>query len=341
MASCWCCPTSENLVDLLTRGFSFDQLSSSKLWWYRPDWLLHQEKWLEWEKSPTLHLCALAGIVEDFIPTDGSGPPNTDLHHIIMVTNYITLHKFLAVSAYCIDLGSIVVTTRCHSKVTFQLMNYIKHGWNRLLTAREKCTGKKYTFFSVPSQRTRDWYWCDSFAFSWTQRDSSVVVRGYIMYKSTNSLSFHIYLQKIIHSLHSLSMPLMLNCHCGVNSTVTVLSRTYWVPTARQCVKGLLRLYTICKHNGMPYTSPNPVPLSKSTLQDVHPFTATRIGFTGALYVRSNSRDKGIKLYVFIYMYHQQDSTFGGCNWPIHCDFHAGLLLICWSSITIRTHDLR
>ena len=39
------------------------------------------------DTSPNLHVCVLAGTVEDFIPTDDSGPPNTGLHHIIMVTD--------------------------------------------------------------------------------------------------------------------------------------------------------------------------------------------------------------------------------------------------------------
>ena len=50
----------------------------------------------------------------------------------------------------CTSLRSIVVTNRCPSKVPSQLMNYIDHRWSGLLTARKKCTGKKYTVF--PSQ---------------------------------------------------------------------------------------------------------------------------------------------------------------------------------------------
>ena len=63
MASWKYCPTNENPADLLTRGLSYDQLASSKLWWHGPDWLPHQDKWPEWEQSPNLHLCALAGTV--------------------------------------------------------------------------------------------------------------------------------------------------------------------------------------------------------------------------------------------------------------------------------------
>lgn len=97
MGSWWYCLTSENPADLLTRGFTFDQLASSQLWRHGPKWLPDQEKWPKWEQSPTLHLWSLAGTV---VPTENSGPPNTGLHCIITVTNYSTLHKLLAVTAH-------------------------------------------------------------------------------------------------------------------------------------------------------------------------------------------------------------------------------------------------
>ena len=92
-----------------------------------------------------------------------------------------------------------------------------------------------------------------------------------------------IYCQQNILLLHSSSMPLMLNCvTVEFNNTVTALRQNYWVPTARQCVKGILRHCTTCKKdNGKPYTFPDPAPLPKSRLQDVHPFMVTGIDFTG------------------------------------------------------------
>lgn len=72
------CPTSSNPADLPTRGFTFDQFTSSQLWRQGPQWLPHRDKWPEWEQSPTVHLCALAETVED-VPKDTPGPPNTGL----------------------------------------------------------------------------------------------------------------------------------------------------------------------------------------------------------------------------------------------------------------------
>ena len=88
--------------------------------------------------------------------------------------------------------------------------------------------------------------------------------------------------------------------HCGVSSTITALRQTYWIPAARQCVKGLLHRCTTCrKHNGKPYTPPDSAPLPKGRTQDVHPFTVTGVDFTGALYVRSGNEETKVYLCLF------------------------------------------
>ena len=75
--------------------------------------------------------------------------------------------------------------------------------------------------------------------------------------------------------------------HAGVNSIVTALCQSYWVPAARQYVKSLLHRCTICKrHHGRPYPAPDPAPLSRFRTQDMPPFTVTGVDFTGALYVQ-------------------------------------------------------
>ena len=65
-------------------------------------------------------------------------------------------------------------------------------------------------------------------------------------------------------------------------------------------MKSLLRCCTTCrKHNGKPYTAPDPAPLPKSRIQDVCPFTVTGVDFTGALYVRSDNKE--MKVYVCLF----------------------------------------
>ncbi|CAC5355716.1 unnamed protein product [Mytilus coruscus] len=53
------------------------------------------------------------------------------------------------------------------------------------------------------------------------------------------------------------------NCHCGLESTVTVLSQHFWIPTIRRYVKTLLRCCVTCrKVTGRPYPVPDPPPLT-------------------------------------------------------------------------------
>ena len=46
---------------------------------------------------------------------------------------------------------------------------------------------------------------------------------------------------------------------------------------------------------------PDPVPLHKVRMQDVHPFSVTGVDFTGALYV--HHRGKETKVYVFLFTF--------------------------------------
>ena len=86
--------------------------------------------------------------------------------------------------------------------------------------------------------------------------------------------------------------------HSGIGTTVTTLRQSYWIPRARQYVKSLFRRCVICrKHSGKPYAAPDPVPLPKARIQDVHPFSVTGLDFTGALYV--HNRGEEVKVYIY------------------------------------------
>ena len=83
-------------------------------------------------------------------------------------------------------------------------------------------------------------------------------------------LAKHLFTTLIVYAIH------VKLCYCGVNGTVAVLRQTYWLPTGRQCVKSTLCYCTICKkQNRKTYTSSHSALLSKSRIQDVHPFTVT------------------------------------------------------------------
>ena len=98
----------------------------------------------------------------------------------------------------------------------------------------------------------------------------------------------------VIHSTH------IKQLHAGVNSTLTALRESYWVPSGRQRVKTLIDNCVTCRRvSGAAYNAPDPPPLPKSRMQQTQPFDATGVDFTGALYVRN----AGIETKVYICLF--------------------------------------
>ena len=88
--------------------------------------------------------------------------------------------------------------------------------------------------------------------------------------------------------------------HAGTNTTLTAIPQQFWIPTARQRIKSLLRRCTTClKHSGKPYAIPDPPPLPEIRTRDTIPFTITGIDFTGALYVRHDTIERKVYVYLF------------------------------------------
>ena len=96
-----------------------------------------------------------------------------------------------------------------------------------------------------------------------------------------------------------------LECSCSTasqwgNATLTTLRQKYWIPSARQWIKSILRQCVVCKKiGGQPYTIPDPPPLVKSRVSLSDPFTITGVDFTGALYVRTTERESKVYLCLF------------------------------------------
>ena len=89
----------------------------------------------------------------------------------------------------------------------------------------------------------------------------------------------HPFTRLVIYDIHQRLL------HAGTNSTVTALRQAYWIPSARQAVRSLLRHCVVCqKVVGKPYEAPDPPPLIKDRIQQTEPFNVTGVDFTGALY---------------------------------------------------------
>ena len=77
----------------------------------------------------------------------------------------------------------------------------------------------------------------------------------------------HPFTKLIIYATHEKQL------HGGVNSTLTAIRQCYWIPSARQVIRKLLRHCVNCqKIQGKPYQTPDPPPLIKERTQNAHPF---------------------------------------------------------------------
>ena len=99
--SCWrYCPTLDNPADLLTRGITSTQLKSSTLWKHGPQWLPSPTSWPSWQSPPYLQMQTLAVTVSEITPLVNQSSNTTGIHCVIEISNYSTLSKLLAITAY-------------------------------------------------------------------------------------------------------------------------------------------------------------------------------------------------------------------------------------------------
>ena len=99
------CPSADNPADLLTRGITFQQLSSSTQWRFGPTWLSLPSKWPVW---PQVEVLLTRTDYEEEVETPSvknllagtTEPSSTGIQHLIDITKYSTLNKLLYVTAY-------------------------------------------------------------------------------------------------------------------------------------------------------------------------------------------------------------------------------------------------
>ena len=74
--------------------------------------------------------------------------------------------------------------------------------------------------------------------------------------------------------------------HDGVRETLNLLRQRYWIPRARELVKGILRKCITCKRlEGLPFSTTFCPDLPKIRVDDQPPFTYTGLDFADPLKV--------------------------------------------------------
>ena len=220
---------------------------------------------------------------------------------IIAITNYSTLYKLLAITAY----------------VRRFVFNCLHHQTPQTGPLSPDELSKAKFEWVADCQRQVYWKEIGNLSHSGPNHKRAILVRQLRLFLDSEGfircggrihnapLSQLAKFPYLLPSRHTFTTLIVYDTHtklyhCGVNSTITALRQTYWIPTIRQCVKGLLRHCTTCRrHISKSYTPPDPAPLPKSRTQDVNPFTFTGVDFTGALYVRNGGEE--VKAYVCLF----------------------------------------
>ncbi|KXJ08918.1 hypothetical protein AC249_AIPGENE15250 [Exaiptasia diaphana] len=91
----------------------------------------------------------------------------------------------------------------------------------------------------------------------------------------------------LIQSVHNRQL------HAGIGGTVVALRRRFWLPSARQVVKSILRKCVNCRYQeSKPYLLPPSPPLPDFRLNSTRPFQVVGIDFTGHLTVKTNEDEE-------------------------------------------------
>ena len=293
------CPTEDNPADLLTRGITAKSLQSSTLWKNGPPWICMQVEWPMWMPSLTTPLLTATAIAEDSIPSKPAAC-QVGLHHIINPANYSKLMKLVAVTAYVTRFIANLKQPKNKQcgHLTCDEMFKAKMRWVK------SCQSEIYwkELANLTSQSSTNRLPLVRQLRLFLDTDGFIRCGGRIHNAPLDQLAKFPYLLAPKHPLTSL---IVYNAHekqfhAGVDSTLTAIRQEYWIPTARQYIRTLLRHCTTCKrHIGKPYPAPDPAPLPAVRTCDVTPFTITGVDFTGALYVRQNHSEHKVYICLF------------------------------------------
>ena len=265
-----------------------------------PPWLTTPHNWPTWQPEPAIHLHAAAAIAEEFVPQP-LACPDTGLHQIFKLTDYSSLPKLLAVTAYTLRYINNLCKSwpKLNGPLTAEELSSAQTKWIKacqqlrypleMASAKSKCIHPK----KPPLVRQLRLFIDDSGLLRCGGRihnaPLSELARFPYLLPQNNHLT-----ALIVNHVH------VLLSYAGIGSTLTALRQSFWIPSSPQYVKKLLRKCFVCRrHSGRPYATPESPPLPKVRVQDIPPFSITGVDFTGALYVKQNSEE--VKVYLCLF----------------------------------------
>ena len=282
------CPTEQNPADLLTRGISASQYKDNLLWNHGPKWLV------QGSRNPIV-MSTFAGNDEgnSDIEVEIRNPnelKSTGIGEIMKANNYNSYKKLMRITGYILRFISNCRTrSTLRKKGPLQTEELQKGSVLWIKCCQE--SAYRQEFMQLNDQKKRSSPRLRQLNL-FLDKDGLIRCKGRIHNAPIPESAKFPYLIPANHHLAELIVRDAHNqvLHAGVNATVTQIRQLFWIPSARQCVKGILRKCVTCrKVSGTHYTAPDPPPLPKVRLQDAPPFSVTGIDFTGALYVKDKN----------------------------------------------------
>ena len=290
------CPSADNPADLLTRGITYNALKPSKQWKHGPKWLSSPS---QWQQSDTLHIQITdeeLGMVQK-IATLVTTP--VGILSFIDISRFNSLSKLLSVTAYVLRFlhnSRQSIPSRIVGPLSTLELRAANLKW---------LYSVQHTIFSAEIQNLQSRGNCSPLVCQlrlFLDRNNLLRYGGRIHNAPLSELAKFPYL---LPSHHPLTVLIIKNAHSaqlhsGVNSTLTALRQTYWIPAACQRIKSIIRKCLVCrKTTGKPYTIPDPPRLVKSRVSPTDPFAVTGVDFTGALYARTSEGE--CKVYICLF----------------------------------------
>ena len=284
--------TFDNPADMVSRGMTTSELKNSHLWWHGPHWLLDPTD--IWPNDTEQITADILRDVESEYKSKSNVLFETSLISLdftpqpfgINHSDYSDLQRLLRVTAYCLRFTSRkqeVVGGMVYwlDKATCRWILYVQQKHYRHLNSNTiQQLGVSQDELGILRCKGRlgnaDLPYDTKFPILLPPEDyfTTLVI-----------LDCH---RKLFHS--------------GVSHTLSQVRHAYWIPQGRATVKRALKTCGPCKrHDTGPYTMPPMAPLPEFRLRRSNPFTYTGLDYLGPLYVRGETADATVKVWLCLF----------------------------------------
>ena len=293
---CWRhCPGTENPADVPSRGATLLELSSKVLWHTGPPWLSRGElssSAADEETTQPPEEC-LSELKNDQQLVHGLLTAGTEsrLSEIIDCKNFGSFERLITTTSLVLKFCRILLNKVCgtsNSENSFDTRDEAKHQW--ILECQRMVTS---------DQKFEQWMrQLDLF------RDDKGVwrCRGRIQNAAVSYSTKH---PALLHKDHPFTFLVTRKAHedvlhNGVKETLTEIRSKFWIVRGRSLAKKIVQQCRVCRrHEGKPYSAPQPPPLPTFRVEEASPFTFTGCDFAGPLYIKSECGQKKVWICLF------------------------------------------